>query len=111
MRISFHYARLRGHDELEFNGRFAGHRAVGGRDLAIQAIGVRSHGRSPGIDEIATGVIEQANPIVTVRHARVQGLGDGDGVNVQTHVRGPRESHGLRALHRLRPGGVQRPFG
>lgn len=62
---------------------------------------MRSDGITPRVYEITMCIIEQPNSSVGVRYARVQSLGHGNGVNVQTYIRELRVSHGLGIANRL----------
>lgn len=106
------YGCFGGQDELELDGRATGDRAVGGPELAVHSIGIRAHRVAPRVNQVAGRVVQQSNSSATMGHATEQGLGHGNGVDVQPHVR---RSHVNRCSgvdhRRLRGRPVERPFG
>jgi len=89
------YAFLRRHNKFKFNVRVAINSPTARLEHAIYFIRIRSHRVAPRVDEITMCIIEQLNSFVGVRYAPVKGLGDGNGVNVQTHIWECRVSDGL----------------
>jgi len=89
------YAFFRRHNKFKFNVLVAINGPTTGLKHAIYFIRIRSHWVAPRVDEITMCIIEQANSFVAVRYAPVKGLGNGNGVNVQTHIWECRVSHGL----------------
>jgi len=89
------YAFFSRHNKFKFNVRIAINGPTAGLKLTIYFIRVQSYWVAPRVDEITMCIIEQPNSFVGVRYAHVKGLGNGNGVNVQTHIWECRVSHGL----------------
>lgn len=89
------YASFRDQNKFKFYFRVAISGPTAGLKHTIYFIRIRSHRVAPRVDEITMCIIEQPNSFVGVRYARIKGLGNGNGVNVQTHIWECRVSHGL----------------
>lgn len=102
------YTSLRGDNEFELDERISGiNCSISGFKHAIYTISIWSQRIAPGVDEITLCIIEQPNSTLTVRYASVEGLSNGNGVNVQTYIWESGVSHRL-GKDRLWPG--ERPF-
>lgn len=95
LQCSSPYAFFRDQNKFKFHVRVAINGPTAGLKPTIYFIRIRSHWVAPRVDEITMCIIQQPNSFEGVRYALVKGLGNGNGVNVQTHIWECRVSHGL----------------